>query len=148
MGTCVFCQIHTGRAPASFVHQCDDFMAIMDIHPMRAGHVLIIPRRHLQYLHELPKGMRDRLFGLGLEIGNAWRRLGADGLNYVVNDGRAANQSVPHLHLHVIPRRQGDTVRLLGRLMLKPLEPLLGPVARDKLDQQAHVLRATLKKKA
>lgn len=148
MDRCIFCQIHTGRAPASFVHECDDFMAFMDIHPMRPGHVLVLPRRHRQHLHELPQQMRARLFELGLAIGNAQRRLGADAVNYVINDGRAANQTVAHLHLHVVPRRRGDTSRLIGRMLRKPLEPLLGPASRERLNQQAHELRATLKKEA
>lgn len=148
MSHCIFCQIHTGRASASFVHECDDFIAFMDIHPMRPGHVLVLPRRHRQHLHELPQQMRDRLFGLGLAIGNAQRQLGAEAVNFVINDGRVANQTVPHLHLHVVPRRRGDTGRLLGRILLKPLEPLLGPTSREKLNEKAHHLRATLKKKA
>ena len=69
--------------------------------------------------------------------------IGRDNL-FAVNDGRAANQTVPHVHLHLLPRRRGDLGRLLLSLLQRPLVPVLRPAPRDRLDRQAAAIRAHL----
>ena len=146
MSECIFCAISSGRLPASRVWEDEAFIAFMDIFPMRPGHVLIIPRHHVDRLHELPVDERAALFTLGTRIAAAQRATGADDVNYIINDGPAANQSVPHVHLHVVPRRRGDTLRLLGRLLRKPVEGLLGPTNRGVLDSLARELGTALER--
>jgi histidine triad (HIT) family protein len=119
--TCIFCGIASGRLPASIVHEDTDWMAVMDIHPIRKGHVLLIPRRHVSRLSELAEHEQQQLFVLADRILKAQEAAGyADGGgNLLLNDGVAANQHIPHLHLHCIPRRRGDSLgfglRLLAR---------------------------------
>jgi histidine triad (HIT) family protein len=81
----------------------------MDIQPVNAGHVLVAPRRHFESLEDLPAGIAMHLFEVALRLEPAVRTVtGAQGMNMVVNSGRAAGQDVFHYHVHLIPRRMGD----------------------------------------
>jgi diadenosine tetraphosphate (Ap4A) HIT family hydrolase len=139
---CIFCEIVAGRAPASVVFEDDRFLALLDIHPMRPGHTLVIPRRHVVRLDELgADGLA--LFGFATRVARAVRAgLPCDDVNLVLNDGPAANQTVPHAHVHVIPRRKGDLAALLGRLLVRPIQPKLGAAPRRELDAAAAAIRA------
>jgi diadenosine tetraphosphate (Ap4A) HIT family hydrolase len=138
----VFCEIVAGRAPASVVLEDDRFIALLDILPMQPGHTLVIPRRHAVRLDELGDEAAA-LFGFAARVGSLLRGgLGCDDVNLILNDGPAANQTVPHAHVHVIPRRRGDLGRLLGRLLLRPVQPALGGPPRAALDRVAAGLRS------
>ena len=110
MPDCTFCSIVNGQAQANLVYQDALCMAFMDLFPMRPGHVLIIPLRHAIYLSELDTATRGHLFEVANHIVLAQKACGicCDGNNIFINDGPAANQHVPHVHLHVLPRKQGD----------------------------------------
>ncbi len=142
---CVFCAIVAERLPASRFYEDERFLGFLDIHPWRPGHALIVPRAHAVRVGDLPTADARDLFALGVRVGGALRRaLPCDDVHFVVNDGAAASQSVPHVHLHVLPRRRGDVGRLLLRLVRHPLTPLLGPAPRATLDAQAAAIRAVL----
>jgi len=144
---CIFCKVIAGALPSSRVYEDEDCLAIMDIGPLRPGHVLVLPRVHCQHLDELPAALRAHVLEVGNRIGVALRRapmLRCDGVHFVINDGRAAHQTVPHLHLHVLPRRQGDIAGLLGSLLRRPLHALLGGVDQNELDRQAQGIAAQL----
>jgi len=146
MDRCVFCAIAAGKAPASRIWEDDELIAFMDIHPWRPGHLLVIPRRHAQFVAELGDVAAGRLFAAGVRIAAAVRASGlpCDDVHFLVNDGPAANQTVPHLHLHVLPRRRGDLVRLAVSLLERPLAGLLPAAPRARLDDQAARIRAAL----
>jgi len=146
MTDCIFCKIVAGELECSEVYADDEFLAFMDIHPVGPGHVLIVPRRHAQYVAELPHGAAERLFGLGTRIAEAIRHseLPCDALHFLLNDGRAANQTVPHAHLHLIPRRRGDGGRVLTQILKRPLVGLLRPTPRADLDADAKAIMAKL----
>ena len=114
MPRCIFCAIAAGEEPASRVWEDDVCCAFMDVAPISPGHVLVIPRRHARLIHELPQDVRRHLFDVGCRVRRAIgaSSVAADGVNLMLNDGRAANQTVPHVHLHVVPRRRGDTWRI------------------------------------
>lgn len=140
---CVFCEIVAGRLPASRVHEDDRLIAFLDIFPWRPGHTLVLPKAHAVRLADLPDADVAALFALGQKVAAA-QRAGAvpcDDVHFVVNDGPAAFQSVPHVHLHVLPRTRGDGARLFARLLRHPLMPLLGPTPRETLDAQARAIR-------
>ncbi len=144
--SCIFWRVITHELASSRVYEDEDCLAFMDIFPLRAGHVLVMPKHHHQHLEELPATLRARLWELANQIGGAMRQSSTppDGIHYIVNDGRAAFQTVPHLHIHVLPRRRGDALGLLGQVLKRPLLPLLKPVARTKLDRQARELSSRL----
>ncbi|CBL46948.1 Conserved hypothetical protein [gamma proteobacterium HdN1] len=107
---CIFCDIVAKTAPASIVYEDAQYLAFMDLFPMRPGHTLIIPKLHAGFVSELTPELRSGVFELGNRIVEAQYRAGlpVQGHNLMINDGPAANQHVPHVHLHVIPRSGGD----------------------------------------
>lgn len=146
MAGCVFCAIMDGHLPASTVYADARCVAFMDLFPLRPGHVLVAPRDHHAGLAELPAEQRDALMATGVRIAAALPPAGfpGDGVNYVINDGRAAQQTVDHVHLHVLPRSSGDFWRLIAT-MARRLTPLPGGAApRARLDDQAGRIRAQL----
>jgi histidine triad (HIT) family protein len=115
---CIFCRISSGKEVASFVYDDSEFMVIMDAYPLSEGHILIIPRQHNVRLIEYDKALQTRLFALGEKAIHALNAngFGLRGCNILLNDGKAANQTVPHLHLHVIPRTRNDFWKILPKL--------------------------------
>lgn len=119
--SCVFCDIVAGEAPAIRVYEDDDYLAILDIRPFSRGHTLVIPKRHSVDLTDTPPETVAGLARVGQRIARAARRSGlhADGNNVVINDGKAAFQTVFHIHLHVLPRRSGDKLSFAKNMVLR-----------------------------
>lgn len=111
---CIFCKIIEGSIPAATVYEDDKVVAIMDIMPVNPGHVLVIPKTHFRELSEMDEEAGMYLFRVGMRIERALRRSGlrVEGTNLLQNNGRAAFQEVPHVHLHVIPRFSGDGMKV------------------------------------
>lgn len=143
---CVFCAITEGRAPAHLIHEDSHFLVLLDIFPLRPAHVLIVSREHAPYLHDLSAAARDRLLVLADGICRVLRSAGhgTRGINLLLNDGPASNQHVPHLHLHLIPRRQGDVPALLWRILTRFL-PLGRRRLQARLERETQLLRHTLR---
>lgn len=142
----VFDRIIAGSLPASFVHQDEHCVSLMDIGELTRGHVLLVSRRSVATLAELEPGIRAHLWEVAHRIARAQQQgLGSRAQHFVLNDGRAASQSVPHVHLHVIPRYGGDGVRTLVRLawhiatIQRP--PRETPALRQRLDAAALAIR-------
>ncbi|WP_285469425.1 HIT family protein [Actinokineospora globicatena] len=108
--TCVFCRIIAGELPAVMVHQDTDVVAFLDHRPLFRGHVLLVPRQHVTVLSDLPAEQLVPFFGTAQRLERAVEDgLGADGSLVLINN--IISQSVPHLHLHVIPRHRKDGLR-------------------------------------
>lgn len=123
---CAFCGIVAGTAPATKVYEDETLCAFLDIRPITRGHTLVVPKRHAAELTDLDPDLGATMFRAGHRLARAMRRggLAADGAHLVVNDGRAAFQTVGHVHLHVIPRRDGDKLGLVkGLLLCRPHDP-------------------------
>ena len=128
------------------VYQDKQASAFMDIFPLTPGHGLVTPMRHAQYLHELPTEDRVHLIELGNRIANAQRALwpGCD-LNWIVNDGKIADQHIPHVHLHLMPRHKGDKKRIAAAFGKRMLFAGFGKQAdADDLRQKAEAIAALL----
>jgi diadenosine tetraphosphate (Ap4A) HIT family hydrolase len=110
LSSCEFCEIVAGRSPASVVHRDADCIAFMDIRPVTAGHLLVVPIEHATHLADLDPEEGRALFALAQRLAAAIRRSGLkpDGINLHLADGEAAGQEIFHIHLHVIPRYRGD----------------------------------------
>jgi histidine triad (HIT) family protein len=107
---CVFDSIITGRAPAHFVLDEADLLAFLDARPVFPGHTLVVPRRHYASLADLPEDLLPALWGAAGRVAAAQRAaLGAEGTFFGLND--VVSQSVPHVHVHVVPRRFHDGLR-------------------------------------
>ncbi|WP_084528095.1 HIT family protein [Nocardioides dokdonensis] len=107
---CVFCRIIAGDVEADVVLETDDLVAFLDQRPVFKGHVLLVPREHVVTLPDLPAALRDPFLAAAQRIATAAvEELGAQGSFVAVNN--TVSQSVPHLHLHVVPRTKGDGLR-------------------------------------
>jgi histidine triad (HIT) family protein len=107
---CLFCAIGAGTVPASVVWRDQRVCAFLDARPVFKGHVLVVPRAHVPTLLDLPDDDTGVLFGAVRRIAAAVERaLGADGTFVAMNN--KVSQSVPHLHVHVVPRRRKDGLR-------------------------------------
>lgn len=107
---CVFCAIVAGELPAHRVHEDGAVVAFLDRRPLFPGHVLVVPRRHLETLTDLPAGSVGPYFtAVRLVAAAVERAMAADG-TFVAQNNRVS-QSVPHLHTHVVPRRRKDGLR-------------------------------------
>src|SRR4029077_13873095 len=118
---CVFCAVVSGEAPAVRVYEDDDYLAILDIRPIVRGHTLVLPKRHSVDLTDTPAPTVAGMVTLGQRIARAARvsDLHASGNNVAINDGKAAFQSVFHIHLHVAPRQTGDTLTFAKGLIVR-----------------------------
>ncbi|CDQ45877.1 MULTISPECIES: HIT family protein [Actinomycetes] len=119
--SCVFCAIIAGEAPAVRIHEDDDLLAILDIRPFTRGHTLVIPKTHSVDLTDTAPDTVAAMAALGQRIARAARRSGlhADGNNIAINDGKAAFQTVFHIHLHVVPRRAGDKLSFAKGMLVR-----------------------------
>ena len=107
---CVFCRIVAGDLPAFLVVDEPDLVAFLDTRPVFKGHVLLVPREHVDTLPDLPAALRDPFLATAQRLARAVvDALGAQGSFVAMNN--VVSQSVPHLHLHVVPRTKGDGLR-------------------------------------
>ncbi|MEU5878238.1 HIT family protein [Spirillospora sp. NPDC047279] len=110
MGACVFCEIIKGERPAHFVLEADDAVAFLDTRPLFKGHTLLVPREHVETLTELPADVLGPFFAHAQRLAAAMESvLGAAGSFVAMNN--KISQSVPHLHVHVVPRNKKDGLR-------------------------------------
>jgi histidine triad (HIT) family protein len=107
---CVFCAIAAGEVPASMVLRDDDVAAFLDARPVFKGHVLVVPRAHVATLSDMPAAALGTFFAAVQRVARAVEAgLGADGTFVAMNN--KVSQSVPHLHVHVVPRKKKDGLR-------------------------------------
>jgi histidine triad (HIT) family protein len=137
--SCVFCEIVAGNAPAIRIYEDDDYLAILDIRPFTRGHTLVMPKEHTVDLTDTAPEVCAQMVTLGQRIARAARDSGlhADGNNVVINDGRAAFQSVGHIHVHVVPRHNGDKLSFAKGMLLRrdPDREETGRILREALAQ-------------
>ncbi|UCE18459.1 MAG: HIT family protein [Gemmatimonadota bacterium] len=142
MSNCVFCDILNGQAEASIVYRDDVSCAFLDLFPANPGHVLVIPAQHAAYMRDLPEETGGYLFRIGMLIAQALHEseFKCEGINYHLADGAAAGQEIFHVHLHIIPRVQGDG---FGFKFARGRTP---ESTRSDLDSVAEKIRAMLKR--
>jgi len=110
---CLFCKIINGEVPSTEVYEDDNFIGILDVNPLSEGHTLIIPKKHFRNLLDLPAT-------LGNELLDAIKKVSlklieedkAEGVNVQSSNEPAAQQEIFHTHIHIIPRKKDDNVKL------------------------------------
>jgi histidine triad (HIT) family protein len=108
---CIFCKIVHGQIPSARVMETDHVVVFLDIHPVNPGHTLIVPRAHYAQIDDLPAEVAAHAGSLLPRLCRAIRAAtGADGINVIINNGRAAGQTIDHCHWHIIPRSHDDPV--------------------------------------
>lgn len=136
MTDCIFCRIVAKQIPASVVHEDAETLAFMDIGQVNPGHVLVAVKRHAENLYELDEAQAAAAFRTASRVARAIRAAFApEGLSVYQANGAAAGQTVPHFHLHLVPRFQGDGMDLTWPVKNPP---------REKLAEHADRIRAKL----
>ena len=134
---CVFCEIVAGTAPAIRAYEHGHSPRALDIRPFTRGHTLVVPKRHTVDLTDTPAETLAGMLAVGQRIAHATRAsdLAADANNIAINDGKAAMQTVFHIHLHVIPRRNGDKLSFAKGMLLRrdPDREATGQILREAL---------------
>ena len=120
---CVFCDIIARKTPAHIVYEDDDLIAFLDNHPISDGHTLVVPKHHYERLREMPRSEVIKLFSKVHELNDIIAtKMSTQGAHISVNDGKAAHQIVPHIHVHIIPRKTDDKAMFTTRKRLPPDE--------------------------
>ncbi|MDZ4296711.1 MAG: HIT family protein [Moraxellaceae bacterium] len=145
----IFSQIMAGEIPANWVYQDELCVAFMDINPMSPGHVLVVPRLEVATLEELPGDLRTHLLDVTVRVAAAQRQgLGSLAQHVLVNDGKAASQTVPHVHFHVIPRYGRDQIATMSRIIWHVatlmLPPSVSASKRARLASQAEQIKQAM----
>jgi histidine triad (HIT) family protein len=135
---CPFCKIARHEIPAVVVREDNDLLVIMDFFSATPGHILVLPRQHVESIYSMPADIGAHIMATAIAVAKAIKQqLSPDGLNLVQSNEVAAGQTIPHFHLHIVPRYNGDPVVLqFGH----------GNVSEDfkNLEQTASLLRLIL----
>jgi len=109
---CPFCKIAKDRSDSVVVLEDDDILVIMDRYPATPGHMLVLPKKHIETIYEMPADLGAHIMSTAVLMAKAVKKkLSPDGLNLIQSNEAAAGQTVPHFHLHIVPRYEGDPVR-------------------------------------
>jgi len=144
MTHCIFCDIVSGHSEATLVWQDELVAAFLDIQPINAGHLLIVPKVHATEMADLSEDTGAHMFRIAQRLTHTLRQSGlpCEGVNLFLADGEVAGQEVFHVHLHVFPRVTGDGFGFkFGEAYFdKPTRPQLdevGAKVRSALESQA-----------
>ncbi|MBI1729279.1 HIT family protein [Candidatus Acetothermia bacterium] len=106
---CIFCKIVRGEIPSHKILEDENSFAFLDIHPLADGHTMIIPKDHIERFEDVPPVQLGKLFESVQRVTKSLKNsLKAPAVTIGINNGHAAGQVVPHLHIHVIPRFEND----------------------------------------
>jgi histidine triad (HIT) family protein len=106
---CIFCRIARGEIPAEVVQENSGAVAFLDVQPLADGHVVVVPRAHVARVEELQRVDAEALFRLVAAVAGPVRQaLGAEGTTIGINDGEITGQTIPHVHIHIVPRHRDD----------------------------------------
>lgn len=118
---CVFCDIVSKTTPAYIIYEDEGYVAFLDKYPISIGHTLVLPKTHFERVNNMPQrdfcALYSRVYALNQLITS---RMGAAASHISINDGAAANQLIPHVHVHIIPRSPNDSAGFTARKLLRP----------------------------
>jgi histidine triad (HIT) family protein len=110
---CIFCKIVAGQIPSIKLYEDESAFCFMDINPVSKGHLLVIPKEHYDNVFEIPPEAYGSLYATAAKLASAIKaEIDPDGLTILQLNGKAAGQVVPHVHIHLMPRRTGDGLKV------------------------------------
>lgn len=116
MSDCVFCKIIAGEIPGIKIWEDDDVFIFLDIHPLRKGHCLIVPKNHYQDIFDIDENILQKIARAAKTLADILKnKLGATWVNLINASGKDAEQSVFHFHLHLVPRYENDGLKMNDR---------------------------------
>lgn len=112
---CIFCRIARKEVKAQIVEESNNFIAFFDANPRAEGHTLIIPKKHFVTLLDIPDKLGEEMLNFIKKISNEiLAKKYGDGFNIVMNNLEPAGQVVNHAHIHIIPRKDGDSLKIIN----------------------------------
>ncbi len=115
---CIFCKIIKRQLPCFRVYENDETLAFMDINPAATGHVLVIPKQHRENLYAMTDDeLASTMTTVRIVANSVNRKLSPDGISLIQANGKGAAQSVPHFHIHIMPRKLGDELKINWKLV-------------------------------
>ncbi len=131
--SCIFCKIAKKQVPASIVYENEETIAFLDIKPLNEGHTLVIPKGHYEDIFDIPQELISYIHSVTKQVALAVKKATqADGISIAQQNGRAAGQDIFHLHVHIIPRYEGQKLPRLSEI---------SAADREKLSQTAAKIR-------
>ncbi|MBS3118195.1 HIT family protein [Candidatus Woesearchaeota archaeon] len=131
MEDCIFCRIGRGKIPSHKIYEDKNSFAFLDIHPHAKGHAVVIPKIHAVTIFDLEeKQMQPLMLAVKKTMGLLQKKLQPDGFNVGWNSGAAGGQVVPHLHIHILPRYNGDGGGSIHSIIKNPREKDVEEVAK------------------
>ena len=110
INSCIFCSIARGNLKSELIYEDSTYLAFMDKYPITLGHTLVVPKAHYESIHAMDDDEVGKLYSIVSAISKCIVKVvNADGFNIGQNNGRSANQIIPHVHVHIIPRFKHDT---------------------------------------
>jgi histidine triad (HIT) family protein len=114
---CLICSIVEGRIPAQKVYEDENCLAFLDIHPAATGHTMLVPKTHASRIEDLtPEQFQSLFSALHKILASVKDAVGADATTVGINNGPGSGQEVPHVHIHILPRRRGDRGGIIQQL--------------------------------
>jgi len=134
--SCVFCRIVREEIRAEVVHTSPRAIAFLDVRPLADGHVVVIPRTHVERVADLEAVDAEGLFlAVAALAGPVQRAVGGEGTTIAINDGEVTGQAIPHVHVHIVPRRRGDGAgsihSLFPRGQRQPLASIAAAIRKE-----------------
>ena len=127
--SCIFCRIVNGEVPAEVLAREPEVIAFLDVRPLADGHVLVVPRAHVAAVEELEPAAAAALFEAVLHLAGPVREaLGAAGTTIGINNGAATGQTIPHVHVHIVPRWPDDGAGSIHTIFPRKTRRPLGEV--------------------
>lgn len=134
--SCIFCKIVRGQAPSSVIYEDETVLVFLDIRPLNMGHTLVIPKAHYVDIFDISEAVLSHVHVVSKQIAAAIKKAtNADGISIIQQNGKAAGQDIFHIHVHVVPRFEGQK--------LPPFSELK-QVEREKLDEMANKIKKQL----
>jgi histidine triad (HIT) family protein len=134
--SCRFCKIVKKQAPASIIYEDETVIVFLDIRPLNMGHTLVIPKKHYVDIYDIPENQLSQVHKVAKQVSVAVKKAtNADGITIIQQNGKAADQDIFHLHVHVVPRFEGQKL---------PRFSDLKDVERAKLEEMAKKIKQQL----
>ena len=113
MEKCLFCNIAKGVFPSATLFEDENFRVILDKFPGTKGHILVMPKEHIENIYDLDLEIAAQIFPLVARVAKVMKKvLNCQGMNILQNNGKIAGQTVFHFHIHLIPRYESDGVEI------------------------------------
>jgi histidine triad (HIT) family protein len=135
--SCIFCKIVKKQAPASIIYEDETVIVFLDKRPLNEGHTLVIPKKHYVDIFDIPENQLSQVHKVAKQVSVAVKKAtNADGISIIQQNGKAAAQDIFHLHVHVVPRFEGQKLPRFSELK---------EVERAKLDDISKKIKQQLK---